>query len=212
MQNQKPVVFVIGDSISIQYGPFLQELIKDDFCYDRKQGEDEALIDLDVPNGANGGDSGMVLRYIKHRLCDPAWRPALALVNCGLHDIKSPQPDVLQVPVNDYKNNLAEIVRLFDQHDIRLAWVRSTPVVDQIHNSRSKSFKRFSRDLIAYNAVADKIMTDSKVPLADLYTMTATLGNDAFRDHVHFIESVQRKQAQFLANFIRDLHTKGYFG
>ncbi|KIE48240.1 hypothetical protein U732_4009 [Clostridium argentinense CDC 2741] len=58
-------LFVIGDSISIHYGPYLREMIKDKFAYDRKRGLEHALIDLDKPVGANIGDSSMVLEYLQ---------------------------------------------------------------------------------------------------------------------------------------------------
>ena len=53
-------VFVVGDSISIQYGPFLEQMLSGRIAYARKGSEDatmaEALRNLDIPVGANGGD------------------------------------------------------------------------------------------------------------------------------------------------------------
>ena len=62
MERQK--IFVIGDSVSIHYGPYLREMIKDKFDYDRKRGIEEALTDSDKPIGGNAGDSRMVLEYL----------------------------------------------------------------------------------------------------------------------------------------------------
>ncbi|HEY5523994.1 MAG TPA: SGNH/GDSL hydrolase family protein, partial [Clostridium sp.] len=59
-------VFVIGDSISLHYGPYLEKMIKDKYNYRRKIKIEDALIDLDKPVGANSGDSGMVLEYIRN--------------------------------------------------------------------------------------------------------------------------------------------------
>ena len=60
-------VYVIGDSISIQYGPHLQAYLKGTMGYARKEGEEKALLNLDCPQGANGGDSSMVLSFLKAR-------------------------------------------------------------------------------------------------------------------------------------------------
>lgn len=54
-------LFVIGDSVSIHYGPYLKKMIEYKFNYDRKRGIEQALEDLDTPIGANAGDSKMVL-------------------------------------------------------------------------------------------------------------------------------------------------------
>jgi len=50
-------LFIIGDSISIQYGPHLKKMVEGWLHYGRKRGEAEALNDLDRPAGTNGGDS-----------------------------------------------------------------------------------------------------------------------------------------------------------
>lgn len=56
-------IYVLGDSISIQYGPHLQKYLEGMMEYSRKEGEEEVLLNLDRPQGANGGDSGMVLSF-----------------------------------------------------------------------------------------------------------------------------------------------------
>ena len=61
---EKRKLFVIGDSISIHYGPYLKAITKGKFEYDRKTGLDQALTNLDKPTGANAGDSLMVLEYL----------------------------------------------------------------------------------------------------------------------------------------------------
>jgi len=58
-------LYVIGDSISIQYGPYLEAALRGVMAYARKEGEEEALLNLDIPQGANGGDSGMVLSFLE---------------------------------------------------------------------------------------------------------------------------------------------------
>ena len=64
MESNRRSIFVIGDSISIHYGLYLKEMIKDRFNYNRKSGLKDALKDIDRPIGANAGDSSMVLEYL----------------------------------------------------------------------------------------------------------------------------------------------------
>ena len=65
----------MGDSISIQYGPFLEaELAKSGIAYGRKGGEgDEDDLDNPTGLGANGGDSTMLMQCQSG--ADPPKRP-----------------------------------------------------------------------------------------------------------------------------------------
>lgn len=54
-------VFVIGDSISIGYGPHLKAMLEGRLGYDRIRKADESSDDLDGPIGENGGDSTTAL-------------------------------------------------------------------------------------------------------------------------------------------------------
>ncbi|MFW5870419.1 MAG: SGNH/GDSL hydrolase family protein [Candidatus Sumerlaeota bacterium] len=203
--SEKPLVFVVGDSISMQYGPFLERYLGDDFRYARKSGEEEALKDLDHPQGANGGDSSMVREYIQRMVGDPDWQPDVLVLNCGLHDIKAdPESGEKQVPIAQYRENLLTILGLLGSRSIPLIWVRTTPVDDEQHNSRSSGFHRFAADVRDYNAAADSIMASVGVPLIDLHDFTANQGDNVFCDHVHFNEDVREAQGNYIARWIRD--------
>ena len=97
IQAPFPKVFVIGDSISIQYGPYLEQYLHGFYEYDRKRDEGFSSANLDLPAGANGGDSKMVLDYLKQRLEDPGFSPDVLLLNCGLHDIKIGRASVREI-------------------------------------------------------------------------------------------------------------------
>jgi len=84
---KKRKIFVIGDSVSIHYGPYLKKMIKHKFEYDRKRGIEDALTDLDRPIGANAGDSGMVMEYLAKEYKKNT-KYEILLINCGLHDAK----------------------------------------------------------------------------------------------------------------------------
>jgi len=197
-------VYVIGDSISIQYGPYLQKYLSGSIEYSRKDGEDEALLNLDNPVGANGGDSYMVLSFLKAKAKAGGIDADLLLLNCGLHDIKTnPKTGEKQVSFENYKKNLKEIVKEVSKMKPKLVWIRTTPCDEKVHNSRpNMEFHRFSADCKKYNSAADKIMNEAGVPVIDLYTFTANLAKDIYCDHVHFLEHVREKQAAFIAGWL----------
>lgn len=199
-----PRVYVIGDSISLQYGDMLKTLLEGRFKYNRKSGSEEALRNLDLPAGANGGDSTRVLEHLT------AWKQAgglpadLLLLNCGLHDIKThPATGRRQVDLPSYRANLRAIVELVQHHmHPALVWMRTTPCDETVHNKPHMDFHRFAADCETYNAAADHIMNEAGVPSIDLHDFTLRLGDDLYCDHVHFHERVRRLQAAFLAGWL----------
>jgi lysophospholipase L1-like esterase len=199
-----PKLFLVGDSISIQYGPYLEEYLQGVVTYERKLDDGQAGKDMNVPAGANGGDSRMVLEYLRAKFRDNNFRPDYLLINCGLHDIRR---DVLskdiQVGATEYRENLEAIINLARQKQIQLVWIRTTPVVDSIHNSKSRSFHRFSADLELYNQIADEVFSRYDIPAIDLFSFTMHLGEEQFIDHVHFSEPARGLQAAYIAGFIQ---------
>jgi lysophospholipase L1-like esterase len=207
-----PRLFVVGDSISMQYGPYLERFCAGSFSYARKTG-DEGFADLDNPTGANGGDSAMVRDYLEHYVRAGGPPADYLLVNCGLHDLKThPETGAKQIPIGAYEENLVRIVALCGSRDgspgnPRLLWTRTTPVVDEIHNSRQKEFRRYSADVARYNATADAVMHGYQVPTIDLHSFTERLGppEKLFIDHVHFSETVRQAQAAYIAGYVAAL-------
>ena len=198
-----PKLFVIGDSISMQYGPYLENHLRGFFEYDRKRDDGKGGNDLDNPQGANGGDSSMVLDYLKKKLQDKSFSPEILLLNCGLHDIKrNPQSGEIQVPIDNYEHHLTEIFDILKERDIKGVWVRTTPLDEIRHNTRSRSFHRYEKDLEAYNEVADRVTKSFGIETIDLHQFTLNLGNDTFIDHVHFDEVTRSLQAAFIAGFL----------
>ena len=199
-------VFIIGDSISIHYGPYLEQYLKGFAEYARKEGKEEALRNLDIPQGANGGDSSMVLAYLQAMGEIDA---DYLLLNCGLHDIKTdPETGEKQVPVSRYEENLKAIVELVSTMKPELVWIRTTPCEEAVHNVKSSTFHRFSADCASYNKAADEIMKNAGVPIIDLYTFTENLASahELYFDHVHFNEHIREKQGAFIAGWVvRDL-------
>lgn len=200
-----PSLFVLGDSISIQYGPDLERFVAPRWRYQRKQGaEDVEAEAAGFLAGANGGDSDRVVAYLRHRLAEADFAPDLLLLNCGLHDLKLPfEREERQVPLSRYAANLRDVVALVGPR-CRLAWIRTTPV-DQALHARRKDFRRLEADVDAYNAAADQIMIAAGVPLIDLHAFSSTFGPDATTDGVHFREDLRPLQAAFIAGALGGL-------
>lgn len=224
-----PRVFVIGDSISLHYGPPLERLLAGRMSYTRKRDEPTpgsaeatapaaaraaaaatAPASLDYPLGPfgeNAGDSGMVLAYLRARhsaLRDPA--PDVLLLNCGLHDLKVGTLDGRhRVPLDEYRANLSAILELATTIPLPLLWVSTTPVHDETHAAHADllGFTRRQADVESYNQSARELMRAAGVPIVDLHDFTLGLmdGDPAsvYLDHVHFVEPVRRAQAEFLA-------------
>lgn len=193
---------VVGDSISQHYGPCLQQYLAPRLAYSRKEGMPDAPAE---PNGANGGDSALVLRYLRAcRQRSLYWD--VLLLNCGLHDVRT---DIVshakQVPEDAYRGNLHAIVSLARDLAGHVVWVRTTSVIDAIHNAREQKFLRFAADIIRYNDIADAVMQENSIPCIDLHSFTQTLGDDVFADHVHFCEPARRAQAAFIAGWLTRL-------
>jgi len=191
-----PKVFIIGDSISIHYGPYLEKSLKGYFMYDRKRVSEN---NLDNPNGANGGDSNMVVLYLNELKENKNFKTDYLLINCGLHDIKrNNENNNPQVSLEQYSKNLYKIISISKELGAKLIWINSTPVIDSIHNSKV-SFKRYTEDLNKYNLKSTEIMEEMKIPIIDIYTFTLKFIPDGYIDHVHYNDIVRQKQADFIA-------------
>ncbi len=217
-------LFILADSISIHYGPYLAQFLGPDWSVQRK-GEPEGFGAEDEANPAiNGGDSSQALEYLQS-LLQRGLRADLLLLNCGLHDIRrTPQAvggdsadgrltptlqDGRLMPSQDfssirttpgqYRANLIRILAEAVRFAPRLVWVRTTPVYDDLHNARMAEFKRFNPDVVAYNTIADAVMDAAGTPRIDLYTFTLGLGRAVVADHVHYTPEARRLQAAFIA-------------
>ncbi len=202
-----PRLFVLGDSISIQYGPHLRKMLHGKFEYDRKGGADATLGDPFHATGPNGGDSSNVLEYLLKRQSQSPIQADYIAFNCGLHDIKCDlATGAHQIPIDQYRQNLTLSLDHIMATAAEPIWIRTTPVDDQIHNSRNKLFHRFEADVERYNAVADEVMSASGVGCIDLHGFTRSLEDDLFCDHVHFADPIRKLQAAYIAGWLVAYH------
>lgn len=196
-------LYVLGDSISLHYGPFLKVYLHGFMEYSRKEGEEEARLNLDHPQGANGGDSSMVLAFLNAKTQQGGIRADLLLLNCGLHDLKTdPSTRKKQIPLAQYEANLRAILKTIRALGPKPVWIRTTMVDDAIHNRTAPGFHRYAADCREYNGVADRVMAANRLPVIDLCTFTRNLGLDLYCDHVHFHEHIREKQAAYIAGWL----------
>lgn len=145
-----PRVLLIGDSISIGYTIPVRELLKG------KANLHRILT--------NGGPTINGLEHISEWLGDGKWD--VIHFNWGLHDLKIGEDGSRQVPLEKYEQNLRELVAKLQQTGARLIFASTTPVPDGKLNP-----PRVNTDVIAYNAVAAKIMQERGISIDDLYSL-----------------------------------------
>jgi lysophospholipase L1-like esterase len=198
-------LFVIGDSISMHYGPYLEELCKDSYQYSRKSG-DEGYANLDIPDGANNGDSTMVLHYLMFQHENQLIDYDVLLLNCGLHDIKTSIEGHKQVEPDLYEKNLKQSLSLLKQYPVTLIWVTTTPADETVHNAKCTGFKRYDRDILHYNKIADKVMREADIRIIDLYSFTLPFIPAAYIDHIHFNHELRKKQAAYIFEKLKEIY------
>ena len=203
-----PKLFLVGDSISIYYTPYLETDVSANYSFSRKTSPTpESIKDQLSDPKVQGGNSRMVLEYLEKRYTEPNFAPDIVLINCGLHDIKRiPQTNVVAIDPAEYRENLKKMVALIRRHHGMIVWINTTPVDDKRHNELSKEFFRYNRDVEQYNDIANGVFTRANAPIIDLYTFTKHLGAGHYIDHVHWDESTRVQQAAYIAGFLAALH------
>jgi hypothetical protein len=185
-------LFVIGDSISVHYGPHLQRMTEGVLDYRR-------LVDPDSGEPQNGGDSGAVRCYLE----GTEERFDLLLINCGLHDLrKNPQTGAFQVPLPEYVENVRALLERAGDLASQVIWVRTTGFDQDRHNRLAPGFHRFEGDLTSYNAEADRVVAGLGLASCDLFGFTRSLGSDLWGDHVHFTQEVCVLQGAYVEGFL----------
>lgn len=94
---------------------------------------------------------------------------------------------------------------LLKQKKVKPIWIRTTYVVDSIHNTRSKSIVRYEKDVLKYNAIADEICQKRKIPSIDLYAFSKQLGIEHVIDHVHYDHPARAMQAAYITGFMQNI-------
>jgi acyl-CoA thioesterase-1 len=159
-----PRVLLIGDSISIGYTPFVRAALKGVANVHR------------VPE--NGGPTIRGLKQLPWWLGTGKWD--VIHFNWGLHDLKRDETDTVQVPIADYEKNLRTLVAQLKATGAKLVFASTTPVPGRTSNRREE-------DVLAYNAVALRVMKEAGIPVNDLHSLAQSqLSEIQLPNNVHY--------------------------
>jgi len=163
-----PRVLLIGDSISIGYTLPVRERLKGIANVHR------------IP--VNGGPTTNGLKNLNTWLGDRPWD--VIHFNWGLHDLKLIDGRQ-QVPPADYEQNLRTLVQRMKKTGATLIWCSTTPVPEGELNPPRKF-----HDVIDYNRIASRVMTDEQVSTNALYEWAlARQAQIQKRQDVHFTDA-----------------------
>ena len=177
-----PRVLLIGDSISIGYTLPVREILKGEANVHR------------IP--VNGGPTSNGIKNIEAWLGTGKWD--VIHFNWGLHDLKLIEGKQQVVPT-DYEANLRKLVARMKQTGATLVWCTTTPVPEGDPNP-----PRTFHDVIDYNTLAAKVMSDEKVATNDLFGFAQPkLAEIQNRNDVHFSAKGSRVLAEQVAKEIR---------
>jgi hypothetical protein len=144
-----PRVLLLGDSISIGYTVATRTALA-------------GKANVHRP-AANCGPTIRGVESIDAWLGDGDWD--VIHFNWGLHDLKKIDGKH-QVPIDEYEKNLAQLVQRLEKTGAKLIWCSTTPVPEGCSPPRT------NEDVLAYNAVAKKIMDARKIAIDDLYAFS----------------------------------------
>ena len=176
--TDQPKVLLIGDSISLGYGPHVERELRGRFRVAHHEG--------------NCGDSANLLAHLSEWLAVDADAAAVHF-NVGLHDLKRPRDGSgLQVPPESYERNMERIVSGLKATGKCLIWATITPVIYERH--LIKQFDRRQEDVQAYNAAALRVIEAAGIPVDDLHAFVVGAGVEKLigEDGVHFNEEGYR--------------------
>ncbi len=194
-------VLLLGDSISIGYTPYVQNLLLDIAKVHRP------MKDNNTPENCEGTTKGV--QEMSRWTGTAKWD--LIHFNFGLHDLKhveassgknSTDPnDPLQADLKQYKQNLEIIVDFLKSTGAQLMFATTTPYPDQVDGPlRDPGMSE------KYNKVARKIMLKNNIPVNDLYLFAAPRLEEIQLPHnVHFTDEGSRQLGKKVADRIREL-------
>lgn len=165
----KKRVLLLGDSISIGYTPFVQQLLADKALVLRPMKNDK-------PENCSGTTAGV--QHIDRWLQIDGGKWDVIHFNWGLHDLKhmlrddptktsDQASDPPQATVEVYEKQLREIVGKLQATGAKLIFATTTYVPEGPHK-----VYRSNEDVERYNAAALKIMKEKNIAVDDLYTAT----------------------------------------
>ena len=183
-----PRVMLIGDSISMGYTIPVRELLK-------------GRANVHRPP-VNCGDTARGVKSIDAWLGEGKWD--VIHFNFGLHDLKyvdeagnlvAPDKGRQVASVEQYEQNLRQIVERLKKTEARLIWASTTPVPDG-------SAGLVMSDEVRYNAIAAKIMKDAGIAIDDVHAVVVRNPDFQLPRNVHFTPEGYTALARVVADSI----------
>ena len=143
-----PRVLLIGDSISVGYTLPVREMLAGEANVHRAC--------------ENCGATSRGVERVDAWIADGPWD--VIHFNFGLHDLKIMEDGNHQVPIEQYEENLEQIVAKLQQTGAEVIWASTTPVPEGVGGP-----KRDPEDVTRYNGVAEAVMHAHRIPVDDLY-------------------------------------------
>lgn len=184
-------VFLIGDSIRIGYDSYVREMLAD-----------EAQV---YWSDDNARFVQYTLRYVNewaNHDCDPG-KIDLVHWNNGLWEVLRLMGDEPQTAIEEYEAGLKRIAKRLRRvfPNAKIIFGLTTSVIEERMNP---DFKRYNRDIEAYNAVARRVMEQENVEINDLYSVAQDMSDDWHSaDGTHYTEAGYRALAAQVAAAIR---------
>ncbi len=199
LDELRPRVLIVGDSISLGYTPVLQGML---------HGE----VDIFRPPNKGGGwinceGTKRGVEMIDHWLSPGPFD--VIHFNFGLHDLKHVHPETgrnsndashpQQSDLREYEANLRTIVAKLKATGATLIFATTTPYPDKPGGPLRRADQP-----VKYNAVALRIMKEHQIAVNDLHGFTQTRMDEfLLPNNVHFRPSANVELALQVANCIR---------
>ena len=191
-QNDLPKVLLLGDSISIGYTPFVQQMLAGKAVVVRP------VKDNGSPENCAGTTNG--IQHIDRWIGDTKWD--VIHFNFGLHDLKHVDPktgknsknleDPRQAEPKQYKKNLKAIIKKLKATGAKLIFATTTPYPDRVGGPLRKY-----GDAEKYNKVALKIVKKNKIPVNNLHGFVEPQMADLQQpSNVHFTKMGSERLAE----------------
>jgi len=177
-----PRVLLIGDSISMGYTVPTRNLLAGKANVHR------------IPT--NGGPTTRGVSSLAKWLGQSKWD--VIHLNWGLHDLKGMADRPHQVSLEDYEKNLRTMVVQLKATGATLIWAATTPVPEG-----DMKPPRSDADVVKYNEVAAKVMTENGIQINDLYAFARPKLKELQRPaNVHFTGPGSKALAKQVADVI----------
>ncbi|NND32063.1 MAG: SGNH/GDSL hydrolase family protein [Saprospiraceae bacterium] len=197
----KSNVLLLGDSISIGYTPYVQQILSDIAEVTRPTQEDGSAENCQGTTNA--------LQNLDRWLGETKWD--VIHFNFGLHDLKHVRPDTgensmspkdpQQAPLKKYRKNLAQITERLLATGAHLIFATTTPYPNPVDGPLRKPGEPQK-----YNEAAVKIMAKHDIQVNDLYSFVKPQMEVLMRlKNVHFTEDGSKALADEVAKVIKEV-------